>query len=436
MYIVNTVILFTFICLTTFINPGILPRIKFDSNNPHRKTSYFFTQGLLKNYRSCETCNIIKPLRSNHCHDCDNCVEGFDHHCPWVGQCIGRRNYRFFISFVILGNINSLLCISICVFKYVRTSKFSTNLSESLVSQNVIAIFLMIFNILILIFMTSLLIYHSNLILNSETTRENLKSLFPMEFMNLYDKSKYKNNTKLTNCFYFFCNYRNTTAKTFNEKSLNHLFLQTKYNNIIINDLCKMNRKNTNNIEETDSMLEKNNSIKNNNNNLHKNFTINDINKNSQIHTVKTYQSENTKINDNYEVCKTLSNRINFNSEDLMENNSNIIGGNKHKYSVYSSGSEIIEYNRDEYLKNKSINRNTNNNSRSSFSKIQDKSLSSFTLLYEQTPNKLYNDKLFNTCSPSMNKDISEYSLIKDDSTIDLNRKIKSNDIKPFYLNK
>ncbi|KAK4774180.1 hypothetical protein SAY87_029199 [Trapa incisa] len=50
----------------------------------------------------CTTCKIVRPLRAKHCSICGRCVEQFDHHCPWVSNCIGKKNKWDFFLFLIL----------------------------------------------------------------------------------------------------------------------------------------------------------------------------------------------------------------------------------------------------------------------------------------------------------------------------------------------
>lgn len=78
------------VCCCT--DPGVLP------HKPHEG-------GELQpasNGTLCATCKIHRPPSAHHCKECNVCVERFDHHCVWLGTCIGHRNIRSFLLFTAL----------------------------------------------------------------------------------------------------------------------------------------------------------------------------------------------------------------------------------------------------------------------------------------------------------------------------------------------
>lgn len=49
--------------------------------------------------RVCFTCHVVRPVGSNHCHFCNNCVRDADHHCGVLGSCVAERTFRWFAWF-------------------------------------------------------------------------------------------------------------------------------------------------------------------------------------------------------------------------------------------------------------------------------------------------------------------------------------------------
>lgn len=45
----------------------------------------------------CNICQIHVKEKTKHCRRCNFCVEVFDHHCIWLNNCIGKKNYRLFV---------------------------------------------------------------------------------------------------------------------------------------------------------------------------------------------------------------------------------------------------------------------------------------------------------------------------------------------------
>ena len=85
---------------TALINPGY-PKHDLDSTTGEPRNKFYF----------CKICKlwVNRDKKTEHCYDCDICVEGNDHHCIWTGKCIGAKNlitfYIFVVSvFLMIGN--------------------------------------------------------------------------------------------------------------------------------------------------------------------------------------------------------------------------------------------------------------------------------------------------------------------------------------------
>lgn len=168
MWIVMMVSFFT----AASIDPGIIPRDASPADtNPE---TVVIQDGIV--YKWCRTCYIYRPPRAKHCPVCDNCVDRFDHHCPWVGTCIGRRNYRFFFTFVNTTFVNAAYTFAACIILLRDHGSIGDALSGGW--HIIIAL---VISFIALPLVGSLAGYHIYLVVSNQTTNEDLNEIYAKE---------------------------------------------------------------------------------------------------------------------------------------------------------------------------------------------------------------------------------------------------------------
>eukprot|EP01017_Pseudomicrothorax_dubius_P049622 TRINITY_DN924_c0_g1_i1.p1 TRINITY_DN924_c0_g1~~TRINITY_DN924_c0_g1_i1.p1 ORF type:complete len:399 (-),score=48.06 TRINITY_DN924_c0_g1_i1:77-1273(-) len=136
-------------------------------------TGRFETMALLqiikkKNKRFCSHCLKFKPERCHHCRQCNRCVLKMDHHCPWVINCIGFRNYKYFMMMLFYGSL-SLLFVTLTYVECLYDVLFNPALSIFVVYLVAMAYTV---NLTLTVIVTGFCGFHFWLVLRNKSTIE------------------------------------------------------------------------------------------------------------------------------------------------------------------------------------------------------------------------------------------------------------------------
>jgi hypothetical protein len=171
-------------------DPGIMPRqgedYYYTTNKPLQR-KVINGHYILLTY--CYSCSLFRPPRTSHCSVCDNCVERFDHHCIWLGTCIGKRNYKYFYSLIISLTLSGIFQI-ICSVNYIviETKKLKNKENNSLfivIGYSAIAFYDVVF---LFFFLGKLVVIHTMLVFKNMTFYEYVKNKLDIYPINPFKK--------------------------------------------------------------------------------------------------------------------------------------------------------------------------------------------------------------------------------------------------------
>lgn len=73
-------------------------------------------------YAEMDDCSQCGPklLHSYHCNRCGRCTDEFDHHCKFLNNCIGGKNYENFLRLLIVTIVEHAMCIGQGLWVFIR----------------------------------------------------------------------------------------------------------------------------------------------------------------------------------------------------------------------------------------------------------------------------------------------------------------------------
>jgi len=148
-----------------------------DKNNIQNRSIERKSDGSI---RICKHCKYRKPDRAHHCSTCNKCIHKMDHHCPWIANCVGLRNYKYFFLFLFYSSIGCLYGVLVLIFPIVKLfmtlsvdKKLGVILPLGL--GDIAAGMSLILSVIFACAVVSFTIFHLQLIFTNQTTIESME---------------------------------------------------------------------------------------------------------------------------------------------------------------------------------------------------------------------------------------------------------------------
>jgi len=127
----------------------------------------------------CTRCETYRPPRAHHCRICRRCIRRMDHHCPWINNCVGERNQKYFMQFLIYVGILSIYSIILVAVAWLNECVNCSQVVAVKQARIMHSIILLLESALFGMFVGAILVDQFQAILGDETAVEQVQQRGP-----------------------------------------------------------------------------------------------------------------------------------------------------------------------------------------------------------------------------------------------------------------